>query len=260
MAQWSSSMPFQDIPRQETYSNAGEISNARPPTPRQPPMLASAQAQTQAPTQEQMQVPAPARHQAPYHVQARFFFQQQHQSYLAFRQPLTETPGPFPSQVPYQRQARAYPQIPTQGQRQYPGLDASYTFRNGHGIIPSLAQYAPGFPSLHPNHNPQHRNLAMPVGSMGPPDVPPSPSSRGIITPAVPPPAPVPQRPFSCPICGLKFQRKHDRKRHMHVHGEGKRFTCGLCHEEFARRDALLVSWPFSIYIARLRPSILYSV
>ncbi|KAH6696004.1 hypothetical protein EV126DRAFT_366782 [Verticillium dahliae] len=80
----------------------------------------------------------------------------------------------------------------------------------------------------------------MPVGSMGPPDVPPSPSSRGIITPAVPPPAPVPQRPFSCPICGLKFQRKHDRKRHMHVHGEGKRFTCGLCHEEFARRDALL--------------------
>ncbi|KAL9628050.1 MAG: hypothetical protein Q9164_007409, partial [Protoblastenia rupestris] len=58
------------------------------------------------------------------------------------------------------------------------------------------------------------------------------------------------QRPFSCSICGAKFARQHDRKRHEALYSGEKRFVCKGklksrsgeewgCGRRFERADAL---------------------
>ncbi|MBW0534021.1 hypothetical protein O181_073736 [Austropuccinia psidii MF-1] len=47
------------------------------------------------------------------------------------------------------------------------------------------------------------------------------------------------QRPYTCEICGSKFNRNHDLKRHSRIHLEIKPFPCGWCEKSFSRKDAL---------------------
>ncbi|KDQ53465.1 hypothetical protein JAAARDRAFT_97104, partial [Jaapia argillacea MUCL 33604] len=49
-----------------------------------------------------------------------------------------------------------------------------------------------------------------------------------------------PQRPFSCDMCALSFNRQHDLKRHRDTHSGEKPYLCnGGCGKTFTRKDAL---------------------
>ncbi|GJE92223.1 C2H2-type zinc finger protein [Phanerochaete sordida] len=114
-----------------------------------------------------------------------------------------------------------------------PPVQTQYTYTPPHPHPPphSMPPYATpqsphpnGVPGQHPPH-PQY-----------PPPAPyaPPPADAASQYPASP------QRPFSCDMCALSFNRQHDLKRHRDTHTGEKPFLCnGGCGKTFTRKDAL---------------------
>ncbi|KAI9203291.1 uncharacterized protein BJ171DRAFT_510282 [Polychytrium aggregatum] len=46
-------------------------------------------------------------------------------------------------------------------------------------------------------------------------------------------------RPYECPTCHIRFQRRHDLNRHCNIHSKERPFFCSRCQRRFVRRDAL---------------------
>ncbi|XP_038059511.1 zinc finger protein 729-like isoform X2 [Patiria miniata] len=49
----------------------------------------------------------------------------------------------------------------------------------------------------------------------------------------------IPERPFQCELCPLRFKKKDTLKSHQDVHTGVKPYVCGTCGRAFARRSAL---------------------
>ncbi|XP_076579448.1 uncharacterized protein LOC143315828 isoform X2 [Chaetodon auriga] len=44
------------------------------------------------------------------------------------------------------------------------------------------------------------------------------------------------EKPFSCSVCGKRYNRKNSLTSHMRLHSEGKRFSCSVCKKTFPWR------------------------
>ncbi|KAI0699264.1 hypothetical protein BC835DRAFT_1518552 [Cytidiella melzeri] len=143
-------------------------------------------------------------------------------------------------------------QHPPQLQHHHQQLSSSYQHTSRHSLSSSPKTVLSQHPYSHPRSLQAHASLSYP----SPP--PPLPAQLAAASPhyhqqyvaaplaytqsmdaASQYPA-SPQRPFSCDMCALSFNRQHDLKRHRDTHTGEKPFLCnGGCGKTFTRKDAL---------------------
>lgn len=135
----------------------------------------------------------------------------------------------------YPQNANPPPQIPMQQQQIYthpapqsqPARQPSAHSRS-HSMQGYLPQTAPHPQIMTPTHSPPQYHPQVPYGQAI------NGGSNGMQYPASP------NRPFSCDMCALSFNRQHDLKRHRETHSGEKPFLCnGGCGKTFTRKDAL---------------------
>jgi uncharacterized Zn-finger protein len=134
----------------------------------------------------------------------------------------------------YSQNANPAPQIPMQQQQIYthPAPQPQPRLPSTHNRSHSMQAYPPQSsshpPIMTPPHSPSQYHSQMPYGqTMGN-------GGNGMQYPASP------NRPFSCDMCALSFNRQHDLKRHRETHSGEKPFLCnGGCGKTFTRKDAL---------------------
>ncbi|XP_070850288.1 zinc finger protein 260-like [Chaetodon trifascialis] len=68
------------------------------------------------------------------------------------------------------------------------------------------------------------------------------------------------EKPFSCSVCGKRYQQKSSLTSHMRLHSEGKYFSCSVCEKTFPQRGMFMRHMrihtgekPFSCSVCGLR-------